>query len=393
MFYIHQITDTDCGITALKVLMANIFNSEDYLFIKEDENHGAYSLQELIDIAKTYGLELSGVCIDNFDLEQFPKKPFLAVIKPSEETTHLIYVHKVRKNSLTIFDPINGVKTLSKDKFLELFDGSALIIESKKETHQVEKREVDLKTSYKVFSTIIQILSYASLICGTFFISDDSYVFIPIICFSLYIILQILLEKYLTICMKKVDAFYLERIASHPHDTKVLLTRLSEYKKSLFIGPIKLTGDVITVIFISAIMIMNEKNTLIILGSIVLILLLNYLFLDDYMKKKDEELALMERTLPNHVGEGEYLEMVLELNSRVYNQVMAKRSIRYVAIFLLILATIITMILSKIVSVPFVLLHLVFALTIFDKSKEILYFDKDLDKKRVDYMKLINLAR
>ena len=393
MFYIHQIGEFDCGITALKILLANLFQKEDYLYLQEDENHGPYSLFQLIDTAKEYGVTLSGVELDNFDFEKYPKKPFLAVITLSEDTNHLVYVHKVKKNSVTIFDPVNGKKTLSKEKFLDIFTNQALIVEEMKEIKEVKKKEMDVSIGSKVFSTILQILSYASLVTGMLFISNDSYIFIPLICFSLYVILQIFLEKYLTYSMKKVDSMFFEHIEKSHKDTNKILTRLAEYKKTLFTSPIKLTGDIITFIFLSAIMIINEKLTAIILFTIMFLLFIDIVFVKDYMKKKEEEVALMEKELHLFEETDEFLDRAIILNDRVYSITMGNRALRYISLFLILLSVFITMMFAKIVSVPFILVHFIFGITIFDKLKDTIYFDKDLDKKKIDYMKLVNLCK
>ena len=391
MFYIHQIGEEDCGITSLKMLLANHFQKEDYLFIHEDENHGPYSFMDLINIAKEYGMTLSGVEIDEFDLDKYPKKPFLAVITISEETKHLVYVDKIKKESFIIFDPVDGKKILKKDDFFDVFDGKALIVEDKKEIKDVKKINIDIPTSQKVLSTIVQIVSYVALVLGMMFIKNDSYIFIPIICFTIYIVLQILLEKHLTSCMKIVDDLFVSQFSNNKKDTDKIVPRLSEYKKTLFISRIKLTGDILTSLFLSVIMVINENMTFIIVGTVIFLILLNILFVNDYMKKKAKQLALYERELHLYETGAEYAEKLIGLNEGVYNLTMAKRSLRYIAIFIILLSTLITMMFIKVVSVPFVLIHVIFGLTIYDKLKDIIEYDENIDKRKVDYMKLVNL--
>ena len=392
MFYIHQIGEQDCGITSLKMLLANHFQKEDYLFIHEDEDHGPYSFLELIEIAKEYGMTLSGVEIDNYDLTQYPKKPFLAMITISEETSHLVYVDKIKGERLYIFDPIDGKKVLQKEKFLDVFEGKALVVEEIKEVKDVKKKDLDVPIVHKVLSSIIQIVSYVALVIGMMFIHNDSYIYIPIICFSLYVILQILLEKHLTYCMKIVDdSFCIALDAVDKRETKKVLPRLSEYKKTLFISRIKLIGDILTSTFLASIMIINENKTMIIVFVSVFLVLIDILFISDYLKKKTKELALRERELLLHEEDAEYTDLLMTLNVNVYNLVMGKRSLRYIALFLILLSTLITMMMVKVVSVPFVLIYFIFGMTIFDKLMDIAKYDENIDKKKTDYMKLVNL--
>ena len=392
MFYIHQIGEEDCGITSLKMLLANHFQKEDYLYLHEDENHGPYSFMDLIEIAKEYGVTLSGVEIDEFNLDKYPKEPFLAVIMVSEESKHLVYVDKIKKESFIIFDPIEGRKVLKKDKFLDVFDGKALIVEDIKESKYVKKEDIDIPILHKVLSTVTQIVSYIALVIGMMFISNDSYIFLPIICFTIYIILQILLEKHLTFCMKIIDEKFVDYLGTAKKETSKIITRLNEYKKTLFTSRIKLTGDILASLFLSIIMIINETMTFIIVGTVVFIILIDILFVSDYMKKKTKKLALDEKELHLEEENDEYGEKLIVFSERVYSFTMAKRSLRYVAIFVILLSTLITMMIINVVSVPFVLIHLIFAITIYDKLKDIIEYDESLDKKKTDYMKLVNLT-
>ena len=58
MFYISQLNQSDCGFASLKMLLANVLKNEDYLYLKQDEEHGPYNYFELIQIASDYGCVL-----------------------------------------------------------------------------------------------------------------------------------------------------------------------------------------------------------------------------------------------------------------------------------------------------------------------------------------------
>ena len=57
MFYfIPQIGQSDCGFACLKMLIAHLYDNQDALYLKQDENHGPYSFKELKDIGELYGV-------------------------------------------------------------------------------------------------------------------------------------------------------------------------------------------------------------------------------------------------------------------------------------------------------------------------------------------------
>jgi hypothetical protein len=78
MFYISQMKQDDCGFASLKMLLANIYKNEDYLYLKQTEEHGPYNYFELIDIEKDYGLILSGCkATQKEEFPEFDEYPFL----------------------------------------------------------------------------------------------------------------------------------------------------------------------------------------------------------------------------------------------------------------------------------------------------------------------------
>ena len=393
MFCIQQIGEYDCGFTALKVLFANTFNKEDYLYLCEDENHGPFSLLELIDIAKNYGLILKGVKFEAPEYDPLPSKPFLAVFKEGENVSHLIYVHKINKNNVEIFDPKKGKKVMKKKEFFTLFDGTALIIDKVEGEVEIEPKINDLPKKRKVFLSFIQVFSLIFLILGMMFIDKESYIFIPIICFTVYIILQILLEKYITTSMKQIDFIYLGLLENRVESTKELLRRLSEYKKSLFIGPIKLVSDIITSIFLSVVMLINNYYSSIIVATILVVVLFDLFFMRGFIEKKEEAIAVKEQELEADPDDPEYNFKAVNLYENVYNVTMIKRSLRYITIFLIFLSAFITMTISMVVSVPFILIHIIFGITIYDCLLNISNYEKDIELRKVNFMKLVNIIK
>ena len=123
MFYIQQITNDDCGFAVLKTMLANIFKNERYLYLKQDESHGAYSFQDLITIAEEEGVTLSGVEANEVELANLALNPFIASTE-KDGFKHAIYVYKVKKKYVYIFDPKSGLKKLKKEDLF--FDNSDL---------------------------------------------------------------------------------------------------------------------------------------------------------------------------------------------------------------------------------------------------------------------------
>lgn len=59
-YEILQSSTTDCGFTCLKVILANLNNDENYLFL-EGKKSIRYSFLDLSNIANKYDLELKDI--------------------------------------------------------------------------------------------------------------------------------------------------------------------------------------------------------------------------------------------------------------------------------------------------------------------------------------------
>ena len=62
--FIKQLKDNDCAFASLKMLLAYYSKNKEYLYLKQDLDVEDYSLRDVIQIAKRYGVEIQGVKVD-----------------------------------------------------------------------------------------------------------------------------------------------------------------------------------------------------------------------------------------------------------------------------------------------------------------------------------------
>ena len=189
MFFISQIGPNDCGFTCLKILLANYHHDKNYLFLPcKDE---PYSFAELKKIASEHHMEMIGVKVGcSSELTNSKDFPFIATIKRENGAKHSVLLLRATRKHVIMYDPEFGRRRMSLEDFYEVWDSMALVIETETGHKRVKcpQKVIDfIDKKDKIILPIWQILSGVSLMAGLYFINSNSYFFIPIIFFALFI--------------------------------------------------------------------------------------------------------------------------------------------------------------------------------------------------------------
>ena len=179
MYYIPQITSNDCLFTAFKILLANVKKDEKYLYLQEDEKHGPYSLLEIIEKGKLFGVELFGFeANDKNQLKDCKNMSLILTIKRGNNSLHSVYVYKVTKNTVYYLDSDSGKVSMPFEKFIAMWDGKGLMTRTIKDVEN-EPSPVVLKIKRNYLSNLFQFLSAICFIFAMFFIDGESHIAIP----------------------------------------------------------------------------------------------------------------------------------------------------------------------------------------------------------------------
>ena len=106
MFYIRQTSNHDCGYTCLKMMLANLYHDENYLFLQDPfPRNEDVSYFAIINEAKKYNLILAGVRLpDKEDIIKMDNLPAIVTIKQYDKS-HAVYLYKITKKFVYYFDP------------------------------------------------------------------------------------------------------------------------------------------------------------------------------------------------------------------------------------------------------------------------------------------------
>jgi len=269
-YFCYQLYDDDCGFACLKMLLACINNDKNYLFLENYKENGKYSFLELVNIASKYNLRLKGYCFNNIDNI---KTPFICLIK-GEISYHYVLVTSVYKNFVLYNDPALGKRIVIKKRFMNLFQGNYLIVDSFTPYALKEKKKRDFP-----FISIILILIINLVTIGILLINSRSEVLISIL------LINILLEKVVTFIIRnkvinKSKEFYdLDNITHQEFVT------LSSNYSMYYLSPIKFIEKIIIYVYlmIFAISIFNFNLLFsLIIGAIVLNCVIKYIFVTEH---------------------------------------------------------------------------------------------------------------
>ena len=383
MFFVPQILKDDCGMAALKMLLAETHHDRNYLFIPQDEEHGPYSYDDLIDIARTYHVELEGFSVPEVgDIEKCQEFPFIATIK-TLGGPHAVLVYKRKGRRIYLLDPLDGKIDLSVDKFIKLWDGTLLKVREYVKTPCPYKEATPISSGQWFVLNFLQVLTAAAAIAGVFFISENVYIFLPIALFSLAVILEISVKSYSFAIMKSVDNFFYEVVEPKEGEYTKTLRRFERYKHGLLTS---LSNFIVTFIITMAfifIVLSNDIKNFLLIAAPLLAASLEGLFYRPYLKRGFRNVGYLEEGLNSSEDYIDYREKVRILHGEAYKYGRVELFKRYIGLALYLAISVVLMAINGMVSFPYVIFYLCIQIMIYQCFKTLL----DYPAKREEMLK------
>ena len=372
MFFVPQILKDDCGMAALKMLLADVHHDKNYLFIPQDEEHGPYSYDDLIDIARTYSVELEGFSVPAMiELEKSDDFPFIATIK-TLGGPHAVYVYKRKGRRIYLLDPLDGKVEMSVSKFIELWDGTLLKVKQYVKTRCPYQEAKPISSGQWFVLNLLQILAAAAAIAGVFFISENVYIFLPIALFSLAVILEIAMKSYSFSIMRTVDDFFYDAVIPKEGEYTKTLRRFERYKHGLLTSFSNfIVTFLITLAFIVIILNNDIKNFLLIAGPL-LAASLEGLFYRPYLRRGFRNVGYLEEQLDSSVDPIDYRDKVTTLHKEAYKYGRVEMFKRYIGLALYIGIAVVLMAINGMVSFPYVIFYLCIQIMVYQCFKTLL---------------------
>ena len=273
-YFIYQGNDHDCGFAALKMYLASIAKDKSYLYIPKPAKREYFTLEDLNDIAKLYGVELdvNGCTKDYIDSLESPSLVLL-------EENHVVMVKKKKRNSLIIYDPGRGVINMKKEEFLRRWRCVIITADHPENIIKIEKkRQYILPPKLDFLSGLVALFS-ASLLIVAFYLLNTKENFLFSLLFLFLFILGQMVEKMLL--FKQVYKFDLEYIpkyfASNENCSKDRYTNYVDFKRTFFLTNRQLISSLLIAFTITFLLILNDFRNVFALLALVLLKILEIL--------------------------------------------------------------------------------------------------------------------
>lgn len=195
---IFQINDNDCGYTCFKILLANLYNDENYLFLT---SHFLYSEMSFLDIkneAKKFNLEIKGYRINDISLV---KCPCITILKYNYHY-HFVIVKKINKKNIHIFDPKIGFDKINIKEYENVSTNNYLLICNIGKNNIVRNDFFNIRP-IMIYNLLLTIFGVFLMFLASFFYKTINFIFITIlILFLIVLVINYFLNNYF---MKKYD--------------------------------------------------------------------------------------------------------------------------------------------------------------------------------------------
>lgn len=282
---------SDCGLNALKILLATLTHRPVWYFLNNNENHLDWSMAQIQKTAALYNLQLDGYAINDLKLLKKIRPPYIVYVKLNNQT-HYMVVRKRQGNYFYLDDENFSSLSLSIKEFRDIFLNKALIPKKKQKIVHPKDQIYYLPPATNFLILVCYILAFLFILGFLYFLDQDLPVYFPILFLSASFAFDLIQKQILSSRMCQYDVLNSENFALI-HKEKDLKSWL-EKKKYLFGHQIYFLSILLPILFLSLILVLNDW-----LYFPFLTVLYGYIYLSQRKMHKDKQrLLYLEKDFP-----------------------------------------------------------------------------------------------
>ena len=290
-YFIYQGNDHDCGFAATKMLLATLAKDKSYLFIPKPTKREYYSLDDLAQLSKTYGVNLEGSGCDK-DYFDYIKVPSLTLI----DDNHVVMVKKRTKKILIIYDPGCGVVKMKKDEFLRRWRCVVLEAENPENVIKIEKyRQHVISPKLNLLSSIVSLFSAGLLITAFYLLNKSENFLFSLIFLVLFVCTQIAEKCILYRLVYTFDKEYIPRFFELKKNcTKDKYIQFNEFKKRFFTCNRQALASILLAFTVTFLLCFNDFRNVFVLLALILFKLLELIMFSKSGEETKNRIAELE---------------------------------------------------------------------------------------------------
>lgn len=230
----------DCGVTCMEYIIKFYHGYIPIEKLRED----TFTSQEgttafhIVETFKKYNFDSFGKKITFKDLNNQLLPAIVHIVLPNG-LNHFVVLTKVKKEEVTLMDPMIGKKVLSKDDFIALWDGIILLAIPEGKVPKIDKETNILTSLIKIVKrekALVAILVFCSLIVSFLTIVHSFYLKISLTTLESFNLQNFLLIFFifLTILFFRLLFFYYEEYLKTHLNKNIEITYLYAFFKHLF---------------------------------------------------------------------------------------------------------------------------------------------------------------
>ena len=393
MYYIPQVTKSDCGFACLKMLLASVHKDERYLYLKEDENHGPYSYQELVNYAQHYDVTLTGKKYeDKGDLRNNSDFPLILTVQAENQAPHAVLLVKKSGKRVKICDPAKGVYWQKIDQLIKIWDGTALAV-NKVLDRPFISRIIDVRdTKGDIVSYLIQLLAAVFIALATVFVKPEGTFIWPLVFCALSLVCEIVLRMHLLKRMQRSDK-YLRKFLPYVNrkDYFEYYRRSQEYKTSALTMGLNFVFYLLVVILIITISLINSMTFVVSIGAALLAALINVFFFTPIKKSINKELEEQENELHGVKEEDDMELKVKNIEIKSYRYAYLEYANRVVVAAFFILASFFISMVDNTLSLINIVFYTCVSFLIYQYLVPLFSYDYKVNENTINKVRINNL--
>ena len=393
MYYIPQVTKSDCGFACLKMLLASVHKDERYLYLKEDENHGPYSYQELVNYAQHYDVTLTGKKYeDKGDLRNNSDFPLILTVQAENQAPHAVLLVKKSGKRVKICDPAKGVYWQKIDQLIKIWDGTALAV-NKVLDRPFISRIIDVRdTKGDIVSYLIQLLAAVFIALATVFVKPEGTFIWPLVFCAFSLVCEIVLRMHLLKRMQRCDK-YLRKFLPYVNrkDYFEYYRRSQEYKTSALTMGLNFVFYLLVVILIITISLINSMTFVVSIGAALLAALINVFFFTPIKKSINKELEEQENELHGVKEEDDMELKVKNIEIKSYRYAYLEYANRVVVAAFFILASFFISMVDNTLSLINIVFYTCVSFLIYQYLVPLFSYDYKVNENTINKVRINNL--